>query len=62
MKQIIITINTENASFVDHSSVYGELADILTTLGTRLEWGDEPESLKDSNGNTVGTVEYACDD
>jgi hypothetical protein len=51
-----LTINTDNAAFVDNAD---ELADILRDMAHRLdhEFISLPDTgrLRDSNGNTVGT-------
>lgn len=59
MGKIIIELNTNNSAFEENES---EVSRILSDLGERLEAGQKPESLQDSNGNKVGTVEYKEDD
>lgn len=59
MGKIIIELNTNNSAFEENES---EVSRILSDLGERLEAGQKPESLRDSNGNKVGTVEYKEDD
>ena len=55
MRQVKITINTENDAFGD---VYDELARILKELSEKFENCNEPEVISDYNGNKVGRVEY----
>ena len=52
--EVVIKINTDNAAFEDSSQ---ELVDILERIATNgtLESGGK---ILDSNGNTVGSVEY----
>lgn len=53
MDKIIIEIRTTNAAFDDP----GELSRILSRLAEDLSEGKEPATLRDVNGNTVGTVQ-----
>lgn len=57
MKSITITINTENAAFESKPEM--EVAQILRRLVTKLEIGYSAtnDTLRDFNGNKVGTVE-----
>ena len=57
MKNITITINTENAAFEDGDGNI-ELVRILRDLASKVESGSNPETLRDINGNKVGTVIY----
>ena len=54
MKSITITINTENAAFEPAPEM--EVSRILMELSVELGNGHLPESLRDYNGNKVGTV------
>jgi hypothetical protein len=51
---LTITINTDNAAFED--DMRGELARILRKLAKDFEQGNNPTTIRDINGNTVGTV------
>jgi hypothetical protein len=52
-----ITIDCSNAAFGDTDAErHAELATILARLAASIEAGHVPEKLRDSNGNTVGTV------
>lgn len=55
---IVITINTDNAAFEENPN---EVSDILHQLADNCAEGSfkyiSGESLRDSNGNTVGGVE-----
>jgi hypothetical protein len=53
MEKIVITIETVNAAFEDNQN---EVSRILRELADKLESGQNPESLRDINGNKVGTV------
>ena len=53
MKEMKITIKTGNAAF---ENLEAELGRILRDLADRLEAYDSPESLRDINGNNVGSV------
>lgn len=55
-----ISIETDNAAFEDNWRE--ETARILRKLADTLETGWSPDSVKDSNGNTVGTVIYGKDE
>lgn len=61
MKKIVITIdNFDNAAMTD--SPDQEVHDILSALAERIGDGSihaMPESIRDSNGNKVGTVKVA---
>ena len=52
-----IEIKTGNDAFQD-GNYYEELAKILRELADKIEHGNEPEKLMDSNGNAVGKVKY----
>lgn len=56
MKQITITIETENAAF--EPSWEQEAARLLSNLALTLRAGLFPDSVRDINGNRVGTVSY----
>ena len=57
MKNITISINTENSAFEDGDGNI-ELARILRDLASKVESGSNSETLRDINGNKVGTVIY----
>ena len=54
MKSIRILIDTGNAAFAEYPEM--ELARIFRVLSDQLEHGQIPETLIDSNGNTVGYI------
>lgn len=54
MKKVTIVIETTNAAFEDAPS--NEVARILKELASRFGSGIVPETLRDFNGNKVGTV------
>jgi hypothetical protein len=54
MEKIEITIETVNAAFEENDNA--EVARILRELADKLESGQNPERLRDINGNNVGTV------
>jgi hypothetical protein len=56
MPGIKIKIATDNAAFEEDPET--EVARILRELASRLEAGDHPSSIRDLNGNKVGTIEY----
>jgi hypothetical protein len=52
-----LTIAQDNAAFGETAEERNaETARILRDLASRLERGEEPETLRDVNGNKVGTV------
>lgn len=53
-----VKIETGNAAFSDGNRNY-EIARILRELADKLEHGHEPATVRDINGNTVGTVTAA---
>lgn len=56
MNEINISIETVNAAFNGNEGY--EVARILRELADSIEAGREPSKVKDSNGNTVGTVVF----
>ena len=56
MEKIIIEIDTENDAFSDDPNF--ELARILKKLAAKIEYGKQPEHLRDNNGNITGHVQY----
>lgn len=57
-EQVMITIKTGNAAFMDDS--YGpELARILHTMADQFARGDMPSWPRDVNGNSVGKIQGA---
>lgn len=55
--KVTITIECDNAAFGDtDASRHEELAHILKCLAHDLYGQHVPQKLRDSNGNTVGTV------
>lgn len=64
MALITITINTDNAAFRDehHHDWYAadmETAAILRRLAKQFKQNEIVDRVLDSNGNTVGRVEYS---
>jgi len=59
---VTIKIETSNDAFAG-SPIHGEaeLALILRELAYKIGQGNYPKVLMDSNGNSVGKVEYAED-
>lgn len=56
MKMFELNIELENAAFEDDSS---ELSRILKELADKLDQGStEPGSVRDINGNKVGTYKF----
>ena len=55
MNKIIISINTANSAFEGNEGK--EVARILRELADKLEHGGQPSSVRDINGNKVGTVD-----
>ena len=59
MKKVIITIDTVNAAFSDEeddgNTPGAEVARILRELAKKFDNGFIPQTVKDANGNTVGT-------
>ena len=51
---LTIKIKRENAAFGDYK--HSETARILHDLAAKIEFADYPETLRDANGNKVGTV------
>lgn len=58
---IKIKINTGNSAF-DGDNEHYELSRLLHDFAGQLGAGNKPSTLKDFNGNTVGTVEYTGKD
>lgn len=57
MANITIKLNTDNAAFDDNGSE--ELEYVLKQAANIIESGDFSKSIRDTNGNKVGTVEVA---
>ena len=55
MNNITIKINTENDNFQD-GFLHEELSRILKELSEKIKNGTIPETLRDTNGNTVGNI------
>ncbi len=59
VERILIEIVTEGAAFDDRPGL--EVADILRSLGATFARGGFPgEKLRDSNGNTCGSVKISA--
>jgi hypothetical protein len=56
-KDLVIRISRNNDAFAGDNCPL-EVARILKDLAAKLESGSRPDSLRDSNGNKVGTVKY----
>lgn len=56
---INITVNTDNAAFDENPKA--EVARILRSIADKVEAGSEPISVRDINGNKVGTFEVSED-
>ena len=57
IKGVTITINTTGAAFADFAE--HEIARILSNLATKFRDDNDvymPQTLRDTNGNTCGTV------
>ena len=60
--QIKLEINTDNDAFqVYRDNPLKYAADMLEKLARELEWGRQPEKLRDINGNTAVKIEYLED-
>jgi hypothetical protein len=57
--KFVLEINCDNAAFgPDYDARNDEVARILDDLATRLSFGHVPDTLRDINGNKVGTCEF----
>jgi hypothetical protein len=56
MNKITIAIETVNSAFADGNE-FLELARILRKLAADYEEGNNPTTLRDINGNTVGHID-----
>lgn len=58
INDIKIVIATGNAAF-EEAGKENEAARVLRELADRLESGEQPNSLRDYNGNKVCRIEYS---
>ncbi len=56
MQSITITIDTSNDSFQPIPTF--QLSEILEQLARNLLDMEKPTTIKDTNGNTVGSIQY----
>ena len=56
MEKITIEIETVNDAFSEYPEL--EIARILQDLAHKIENGQQPERIRDINGNTIGRVIY----